>query len=62
VDIKSKGRQKKNKTKTANVRSTTTYVLYLARIELLYTHDGVIFFNRVFEFPSSRNAQKPKTP
>jgi hypothetical protein len=35
-----------------------THILYLARIELLYTHDDVIFFYRVFEFPLSSNAQK----
>jgi hypothetical protein len=45
--------------KTPKKNSQCTYVLYLARIELLYTYDDVVFY-RVFEFPLplSRNAQK----
>jgi hypothetical protein len=42
-----KGRQKKKKKKKTNVLcagSKCTYVLYLARIELLYTYDDVLFF------------------
>jgi hypothetical protein len=37
-----KGRQKKKRKKN----SQCTYVLYLARIELLYTYDDVIFLSR----------------
>jgi hypothetical protein len=39
--------------------SQCTYVLYLARIELLYTYDDVIFF---IAFLSSPHRETPKTP
>jgi hypothetical protein len=54
-----KGRQEKKTKKTADVR--TTYVLYLARIELLYTYDDVICFIAFLSSPyreTPKNAQK----